>query len=386
MESNISNFYYNDAAAEWTEIPNPNSNYKNTDGVYAAYGSYSGNFNANNSFQIGLRAESSSYTGELTKRDTSFTIQYPISLFPSIFYSRKLVHDQQLQFSYRRGINRPNFFQLLPYTDYTDPLNIRQGNPALQPEFTNSVEVSYMKNFTKSNYVLLSLYERHSDNLITSYQSLGTNPFTGESAIITSYINAATSDKYGVELTSGWDLKKWWNVVANVNIYNGQLVSGDGTSSSYFSGFGKLNNQFRIAKGWSAQLSGVYQSRTNLLPDTKNEGFGGRGGGGGRGGFGPQTSSNAQGYLDAKWYADASIRKSFLKNDAASISLSVNDIFGSRKTIQHSESDLFVQDYSRLVNPTMFRLNFNWRFGKVDTDLFRRKNIKGQMEGMQDAF
>ncbi len=388
VESNIGNFYYDAAAAEWTEIPNPNSDYKNTDGVYAAYGSYSGNFNANNSYQIGLRAESSSYTGELTKRDTSFTIQYPISLFPSVFYSRKLTHDQQLQFSYRRGINRPNFFQLLPFTDYTDPLNIRQGNPALQPEFTNSVELSYMKNFTKSNYVLVSLYERHSDNLITSYQSLGSNPFTGESAIITTYVNANKSDKYGVELTSGWDLKKWWNVVANVNLYNGQLQSIDGSTSSYFSGFGKLNNQFRIAKGWSAQLSGVYQSRTNLLPDTKNEGFGGRGGmggGGGRGMFGPQTSSTAQGYLDAQWYVDASVRKSFGKADAMSISLSCNDIFASRKTLQHSESDLFVQDYSRLVNPQLFRLNFNWRFGKLDTDLFRRKNLKGQMEGMQDA-
>jgi ferric enterobactin receptor len=388
VESNINNFYYDDNEGQYVEILNPNSNYKNVDAVYAAYGSYSGNFNANNSFQLGLRAESSQYTGELTKRDTSFTIQYPISLFPSVFYSRKMSHDQQLQFSYRRGINRPNFFQLLPFTDYTDPLNIRQGNPALRPEFTNSVELSYMKNFSKTNYVMVSIYERHSDNLITSYQALGTNPFTGESAIITSYINANTSDKYGVELTSGWDLAKWWSIVANANIYNGQLTSGTGTTSSYFSGFGKLNNQFKIAKGWTAQLSGAYQSRTNLLPDTKNEGFGGRGGGGRGGGggmFGPQSSANAQGYLDAQWYVDASIRKSFLKNDAASVSLSVNDIFGSRKFIQHSENEYFVQDYSRLVNPTMFRLNFNWRFGKIDTELFRRKNIKGQMEGMQDA-
>lgn len=386
VESNIYNYIYDAFESQYIEIPNVNSDYKNTDAVYAAYGSYSGNFNANNSFQIGLRAESSQYTGELTKRDTSFTIDYPVSLFPSLFYSRKLPKDQQLQFSYRRGINRPNFFQLLPFTDYTDPLNIRQGNAALRPEFTNSVEVSYMKNFTRTNYVLVSLYERHSDNLITTYQTLGVNPFTNESAIITSYINAATSDKYGVELTSSWDIRKWWNTTANVNIYNASLAAGDGTTTStYLSGFAKLNNQFRFSKGWSAQLSGAYQSRTNLLPDLKNEGFGG-GRGGGRGGmFGPQASGNAQGYLDAQWYVDASVRKAFLKNDAASISLSINDIFGSRKFLQHSENDYFVQDYSRLVNPQMIRLNFAWRFGKLDTDLFRRKNIKGQMEGMQDA-
>jgi outer membrane receptor protein involved in Fe transport len=379
VESNITN-YVGMLSGEWLPLPSSGANYKSTDQVYAAYGSYSGNFDANNSYQIGLRAESSNYEGELLDSAKKFSIQYPISLFPSVFYTRKMAHDQQLQFSYRRGINRPNFFQLLPYTDYTDPLNIRSGNPGLRPEFTNAVELSYMKNFTKSNYILVSLYERHSDNLITSYQSLGTNPFTGESAIITSYINANTSDKYGVEVTSGWDLKKWWNINANVNVYNGQLNSGTGTSSTYLSGFGKLNNQFRMAKGWSAQLSGAYQSRTNLLPDQKNDFRGG-----GHGMFGPQSSANAQGYLDAQWYVDASVRYSFLKNDAASISLSVNDIFGSRKFTQHSENEYFVQDYSRLFNPTMFRLNFNWRFGKVDTDLFRRKNLKGQMEGMQDA-
>jgi outer membrane receptor protein involved in Fe transport len=386
VESNINNYFYDASGDSYVEIPNNNSNYKNTDAVYAAYGSYSGNFNTNASYQLGLRAENYQYEGELTKSGKTFSNNYPISLFPSVFLTQKLKKEQQLQFSYRRGINRPNFFQLLPFTDYTDPLNIRQGNPGLRPEFTNSVEFTYMKNFTRSNYIMVSLYERHSDNLITSYQTIGTNPFTNEQAIISSYINANTSDKYGVELTSGWDLKKWWTITANANIYNATVNSGTGSAidNTYLSGFGKLNNQFKLPKKWSAQLSGVYQSRTNLLPDSKNEGYGGRGGGGG-GMFGPQQASSAQGYLDANWSIDASIRKSFMKNDAASISLSVNDVFATRKFNQHSENDYFVQDYSRLVNPQMVRLNFNWRFGKMDTDLFRRKNIKGQIEGMQDA-
>jgi outer membrane receptor protein involved in Fe transport len=377
-ESNVYN--YADSAGTFIELPNPNSDYRNIDNVYAAYGSYSGNLNAANSFQIGLRAESSNYEGTLSKRDTSFTIQYPISLFPSVFYTSKLANDQQLQFSYRRGINRPHFFQVLPFTDYTDPLNIRQGNPALRPEFTNSVELSYMKNFTRSNYVMVSVYERHSDNLITAYQTLGLNPFTGEQAVISSYINANTSDKYGVEITSGWDITKWWNTTANLNIYNATISTGDGSAidNTYLSGFGKINNQFRYKK-WSAQLSGTYQSRTNLLPDSREGGH--RGGGM----FGAQASSSAQGYLDANWSVDASIRRSFMKNDMASISLSVNDIFATRIFNQHSENAYFVQDYARLVSPQMVRLNFNWRFGKLDTELFRRKNLKGQMEGMQDS-
>lgn len=97
------------------------------------------------------------------------------------------------------------------------------------------------------------------------------------------------------------------------------------------------------------------------------------------------VSSSSQGYLDANWSVDAALRKSWGKNDAASLSLSVNDIFATRHFIQHSESPYFIQDYDRLANPYMVRLNFNYRFGKIDTDLFRRKNVKGQIEGMQDA-
>ena len=385
VKSNTDN-YILDTAGNYDALPNPYSKYKNLDQVYAAYASYSGNINANTSYQLGLRAEASQYEGTLENTGQKFSNSYPVSLFPSVFVSRKLKHDQQLQFSYRRGINRPNFFQQLPFTDYSDPLNIRQGNPGLKPEFTNSVELTYMKNFTRTNYVMASLYYRHSSNLITQYQTVAPNPFDSlQSTLITSYINANSSDKYGVELTAGWDLTKWWNVLANVNVYNAQLntgIPGSTTSSNnYLSGFAKLNNNFKLPKKFSLQLSGVYQSRTNLLPDSKNDGPGG----GGRGGFMMQSSSSSQGYLEANWAIDAALKFTFLKNDMASVSLSCNDIFGTRRFTQHTENASFVQDYSRLTNPTMFRLNFSYRFGKMDTDLFRRKNVKGQMEGMQDA-
>ncbi len=357
-------------------VPTPfGTNYNSSDQVYAAYASYSGNVGTNNSYQIGLRAESSNYLGALPDSNLNLKVSYPISLFPSLAYTRMLGGQQQIQFSYRRGIRRPSFFQLMPYVDYSDPLNIREGNPSLRPEFTNSIELSYMKNFTRSNYVLFTLYERHSDNLITNLQTMGVNQFSGENAIITTPVNAGSSDRYGGELTVGWDLSKWWNTTANANLYNGQLNDNSGTSSSYFSGFGKLNNQFRFGSGWSAQLSGVYQSRTNILASDASGGHG----------FNQQNSSTTQGYLEAQWFADASIKKSFLKNNMASLTLSVNDIFGTRKFVQHTESDFFVQDYSRISNPTMFRLSFNWRFGKQDTDLFRRKNMKAQMDNMQDA-
>lgn len=382
VENDISNYLFDSTANDYVLLPYNGSNYKNTDQVYAAYGSYSGNIDANTSFQLGLRAESYRYDGELSTTGQTFTNNYPVSLFPSVFVSRKLKKDQQLQFSYRRGINRPNFFQLLPYTDYSDQLNIRQGNSGLKPEFTNTAELNYMKNFSRTNYVLASVYYKRSDDLITQYQTTGINPFTGQTAIINSYINASSSDKFGLELTTQWALTKWWDLLVNANVYNSTIntdVEGMSNSdNSYTSGFGKINNTFKLPKKFTVQLSGVFQSRTNLPPDNK-DGF--------RPGGGPmmQASSAAQGYLDANWSTDIAIKKTFLKNDAASLSLSVNDIFATRKFLQHSESDYFVQDYSRLTNPRMVRLNFSWRFGKFDTDIFRRKNLKGMTEGMKDA-
>jgi hypothetical protein len=71
-----------------------------------------------------------------------------------------------------------------------------------------------------------------------------------------------------------------------------------------------------------------------------------------------------------------------LKNKQASISLNVNDIFRSRRQNIYSESSTFVQNIFRRRDPQVFRLNFNWRFGKFDANLFKRKNNKTQDGGM----
>ena len=94
---------------------------------------------------------------------------YPISLFPSVFLSYKLKNRQELQANFSRRINRPNFFQLIPYTDRSDSLNITRGNPDLVPEFTSSFEVSYSKTYGKNNSFLASLYYKYTTDLITSY-------------------------------------------------------------------------------------------------------------------------------------------------------------------------------------------------------------------------
>ncbi len=368
------NYTFNGIAGDYVVLPNPFSDYRSTDRVLAAYVSYSGNLNEKLGYQLGLRGESSAYEGTLEKSGQTFSNSFPISLFPSAFISQQLSKTDQLQLSYRRGIDRPNFWQLFPFADYTDPLNIRQGNAALKPVFTNSLELTYLKTGAGGNYASGSAYYRRADGVITAYQSLTTNPFTNSEAVISTYANLGTTSQYGVELTGQYLPVKWWTIVANFNGYNAAVFSDSALTNrnNYLSAFAKLNNTFKLQKSLTFQVLSGYQSRTSILPD----GEGGRGGFGGGG----SSSSTAQGYIGANWFVDLSVRKSWGKNDAMSLTLSGNDVFGTQRVIQHTENQYFVQNYNRLSNPYTFRLNFAWRFGERDVDLFRRKS-KGAADG-----
>jgi hypothetical protein len=184
-------------------------------------------------------------------------------------------------------------------------------------------------------------------------------------------------------LTAQNYLTKWWDISTNLNIYQSKINTDNITGSSQsalVSWFGKFNSNFKLPAKFSMQVSTIYQSKTNLPVNIGGGGFGG-----GPGGFG-QSQSSSQGYIKSYWGTDVAIKKSFLKNDAASISLSVNDIFKTRKTDQYSESAYFIQNYSRIRDPQMFRLNFTYKFGKIDMSLFKRKvnsNTSGATEGMQ---
>ena len=197
------------------------------------YSTYSSKINENFGFQLGLRLESSDYSGTMHSsvqdgagfKDTSSTMAatYPISLFPSVFLSDKLKHNQELQLNYTRRINRPNFFQLFPFTDYSDSLNITRGNPDLRPEFTNSIEVSYQKTFPKNNSLLVSAYYKGTTDLITRYTATEANPIKNDTVFINTYINANSSFVGGLEFTAKNKPAKWWDLTTNLNLYTSKI-------------------------------------------------------------------------------------------------------------------------------------------------------------------
>ncbi len=365
--------------------PNLSINYNSVDNVYGGYATYS-NKVKNFGYQVGLRAESSNYEGNLPDKSQSFKIDFPISLFPSIFLNQKLKNEQELQLNYTRKINRPGFFQLLPYTDYSDTMNISRGNPALKPEFTNSIELTYQKTFKNKDNFIASAYYKNTTDLITRYQAKEADAVIGKDILVSSYINANSSYVTGLELVSKNKITKWWDLTTNFNLFTSKIntgIEGQPEQDQFASWFAKLNNSFKLFKNFTLQLSGEYQSKS-VLPPGGSGGGGGRGGGmmmGGGGGMFGQASA-AQGYIRANYFVDAAIRYDFLKEKRASVSLNVNDIFRTRRQDIYSESSDFVQNIFRRRDPQILRLNLSWRFGKFDTNLFKRKNSKNQENGM----
>jgi hypothetical protein len=100
-----------------------------------------------------------------------------------------------------------------------------------------------------------------------------------------------------------------------------------------------------------------------------------------------EAQSSSQGFIRSFYGIDLAVKKSFLKSKALTATLAVSDIFRSRITDQYSYSAFFTQNYTRLRNPQMIRLNLAYRFGKIDASLFKRKSQgagnQGMMDGMQ---
>ncbi len=392
FQSENLNYIYNIALNQFIPITSINANYKFNDKVFAVYGTYGNVIGKKTNYQIGLRAENSKYTGTLLTNGKSFGNSYPLSLFPSLNFTHQISQTQDLQFSYARKINRPSFFQILPFVDYTDSLNISRGNPDLIPEFTNSVELNYQKTFKGNNSLLISAYFKQTDNLMTRFQVKEASTIPGKDILVNTYINANSSRAYGLELTSRNPLTKWLELTTNLNFFNSSINSSNlqvDLNNSLFSLFGKANANIKLPSNFTLQLAYDFRSKS-ILPQNNYSGgsSGGRSGGGssmGGGSWGGFQQTSAQGYVMPNYGFEFALRKDFMKEKRGSLTLSMNDMFKTKVYGSYSESQYFTQTNSRRRDWQVLRLNFSYRFGKVDATIFKRKNTKSGMDGMQEG-
>ena len=394
FENNNNQYFFNHDVSKYELSQKISSNYKFTDRVYAAYGTYSLKVNRW-SYQLGFRAESSSYNGSIIQKDvagrdsvSSFKVDFPLSLFPSAFITYKLSEKEDLQLNYSRRINRPNFWQLIPFTDYSDPYNLSVGNARLKPEFTNSFEVSYNNSYKKGANFLVSTFFKYNTNLVTRYQYRDANPDTAhhysssDSVLFNTYLNANNSITYGLELTNRMPVTRWWDMTTNFNLFNSRINLDDPKlntlTTQRTSWFVKWNNSIKFLKKFSLQLSGEYYAKT-VLPQ-------GGGGGGRGGGFGGGPVATAQGYINPRYSFDIALRRDWTwkGGNSASLTVSMNDFLKTQLYSTYSESEFLRQISERRRDPQILRVNFTYRFGKFDVNLLKRKSSNREEGGGND--
>lgn len=354
-----------------TKLPLSND-YKYSENVNAAYINYA-NKAGKFKYQVGLRTELSKLDGTLSDSSLHFGYSFPDGwknfwdgLFPSFFLTRSLDDRQEIQFNYSKRIRRPRFWEVNPFVDITDPLNIRQGNPALKPEYTNSFELNYFNQFTGGSFLGVLYFKnnigdvtQYSDTISPAlYQQLN-NAAVSENAILNTFINAGYTNRMGAEFTYQQKIGKGFDFTYNLNLQyrttNAQVIKLN-LSNSGFNWDTKLIANYKVGpesssifKNTSFQLIGNYE--------------------------GPQVIP--QGRRKEQYVADFAFRKEFLKNNAAALSFNINDIFNTRRFGTIYDTEQFYQDsYSRWSVRT-FRVTFSYKFGNADFKLF--KNRRGDM-------
>ena len=320
--------------------------------AYATLGGQQGAF----AWQGGLRAEAAEtvFDGLSTKTggvvgiltDTSsFRNDYQ-SLFPSAFATYDLTDEHQLKLSYSRRIERPRAGALNPVDrSVGDSRNVRNGNPALRPEYTDAVEFSYSWIGRVGSLQLTPYYRRTTDaveRLVTIDSTTGVRTLT--------FQNFDTGTNYGVE-----------------SVVSGRLGGARGlVSASFFRASTESNaaTEGLNADSWafSARVNG--SSPISFVPGLDVQGFW----------FyrGPQDFPG--GRREAFTWADLALRQALLR-DRASLTFRVSDVFDTRRFRYSVGNELFAVEGERRWSQRQVSLTFAYTFGQESKQ--RRRNRGG---------
>lgn len=349
----VTHFDYNDFA--YTPDSILTTNYDITEMINAAYANYTGAF-GNWGYVAGLRFEQSWFSGRQIASEQAFSYNYPGSgstvwkaFFPSLYLTRKLDEKQEFQVNVSRKINRPNWFQIMPFFMFADKYNYRIGNPALRPEFVNLAEVNYNLLFGQNN-LLASVYVRHTEDPITSITYRSPDD---QNVLVSTFENGSNSISFGMDNTLKLNLSKSIEWTNNLNVFQTKITAQDFENSGWAYNL-KSTLSLRLPAAFSVQAMANYES-PRILP---------------------------QGKTAPMFFSDLSVKKDFGKN--FSLTLALVDVFDTRRMGQNLETATYLQDFSRRRESRFVRLTALWRFGKQDMSLFKNKKPQrggGQEEG-----
>jgi ferric enterobactin receptor len=315
-------------------------NYKRN--VYAAY--LSGTFKLKIiDIKAGCRYEQTE-----TKASFSNSGNVPINPYntfvPSIVISRSFKNNHVLKLSYTRRIQRPDYRDLNPFINASDPKNITTGNPNLKPEFSDNFELGYNKYFKKGANINISVFNRYNTYDIQQYTmyypsfKIGDSTYTN--VTITTRENIGSENNSGINIFGSVPVTSKINLRTNISGFYRSIINtiDPGLNISGFNYRANLNATFQISRTLLIELFGNFNS--------------------------PRI--NAQGKMPSFTTYNFAFRKQ-LFNKKASIAITATNPF-NKYVDQKTEltGTNFTSVSLRQLPYRSFGFNFTYKFGKLE--------------------
>jgi outer membrane receptor protein involved in Fe transport len=316
-----------ESSQEFVEDPAVSNRFVYKDQIHAGYAVYSST-RSKFEYALGVRGEFTQVDTYLENTEEENRQDY-FNLFPSLQTMYKLNEKHSLKFTYSRRIDRPTAWRLNPFPDITDSLNIRRGNPNLQPEMINSFEFGHLANFEKSSLTTNLFYRKVNGQLdfIT---------FVEDGISYSQPENLLSSSSYGLEFIGTSEVNDWYSLNGGVTVFrievDGSNISEEFTNSGY-SWNAKLTQDFKLPYGINFQVAANYDS--------------------------PEVE--AQGRDLAQYFMDASVQRSFF-NDKGNLSLSLRDVFDTRRFAGNALTNSFSQEFYAKRETRIFLMTARFNF------------------------
>lgn len=279
--------------------------------------------------KLGLRVEQTDLKTLLTTTNERNAQNYT-NVFPSFHSSYKISDNTSIQAGYSRRIFRPRLWDLNPFFNIRNNFNIRAGNPNLQPEFTDSYELTSIYKIGKASFSS-SLYYRYTTQVVERISTFEDN------VTFSTPENIGTNSSVGFEMNGKFSPNKWLTLTGDFNL-------------NYFDRIGTFENQDFDFSGsqWSSRMG----SKIGLPADIDIEFTGNY-----QSGF-----ETVQGEQSGYAFLDLGVRKKILKGKVI-LNLGVRDLFKSRIRERFVNQPTF-ESYSFRQRGRFITFGVSYGFGK----------------------
>ena len=188
---------------------------------------------------------------------------------PSLFLMKKLNDDENLKFSYSKRIERPDYRDLNPFINTSDPKNITTGNIFLTPEIGNRYEIGYNKDLGKNGSFSITVFYRTSNHdiqdYIIYYPSLKIGDSTYTNVAVSTRENIGLERNVGLSLFTNVNLTSKLNVRTNVFAFYRHTINliDSGYNSNSFNYRLNMNVSYRFTPDFAGEFFGNFNSARN---------------------------------------------------------------------------------------------------------------------------